>query len=149
MLIRKAKITDLNEIIFLLNDDNLGSERESLSKKYRQRYRNVFSEIVESKYFDIFVMENNNEIIGFYQIMVLPHISFKGGKRIQIESVRIRSDSRGRGNGTLLMKHAIEIGRHNECSVVQLTSNKERKETKNFYLKLGFTPTHDGYKFYY
>ena len=94
-------------------------------------------------------MEINHEIIGFYQIMFLPHISFKGSKRIQIESIRVRSDYRGRGYGTSLMKHAIEKGRQKKCSIFQLTSNKERKDTKNFYKKLGLNPTHVGYKFYY
>jgi len=149
MLIRKAKNPDLNEVILLLYDDGLGRDRESLSNKYKQKYLSVFSEILESKYFDIFVMVKNNEIIGFYQIMFLPHISFKGSKRGQIESVRIRSDFRRSGLGTKLMKHAIEVARDNGCSILQLTSNKKRNETEKFYKNLGFSPTHDGYKLYF
>ena len=94
-------------------------------------------------------MEINDEIIGFYQIMYLPHISFKGSKRGQVESVRIRSDSRRSGLGTKLMKHAIEVAGDNGCSILQLTSNKKRKEIGKFYKNLGFSPTHDGYKFYF
>ena len=149
MLIRKAKITDLDEVISLLNDDSLGRDRESVSNNDKKKYLYAFTELLESRYFDIFVMEINHEIIGFYQIMFLPHISFKGSKRIQIESIIVRSDYRGRGYGTSLMKHAIEKGRQNKCSVFQLTSSKERKDTKNFYIKLGLSPTHVGYKFYY
>ena len=149
MLIRKAKILDLNEVILLLYDDGLGRDRESLSIKYKQQYLSVFSEILESKYFDIFVMVKDNEIIGFYQLMFLPHISFKGSKRGQIESVRIRSDFRRSGLGTKLMKHAIEVARDNGCSILQLTSNKKRNETDKFYKNLGFSPTHVGYKFYF
>ena len=81
-MIRKAKIPDLDQVIHLLYDDGLGGDRESISNKYRQKYLSVFSELLESKYFDIFVMEINNEIIGFYQIMYLPHISFKGSKGV-------------------------------------------------------------------
>ena len=112
-MIRKAKIPDLDEVIHLLYDDGLGRDRESVSNKYKQKYLSVFSELLESKYFDIFVMEKNNEIIGFYQIMYLPHISFKGSKRGQVESVRIRSDFRRSGLGTKLMKHAIEVAGDN------------------------------------
>ena len=54
-MIRKAKIPDLDEVIHLL-DDALGRDRESVSKKYKQKYFSVFSELLESKYFDIFVM---------------------------------------------------------------------------------------------
>ena len=69
MLIRKAKISDLNEVISLLNDDSLGSDRESASKKDKQKYISAFSELLGSNYFDIFVMEQKGEVIGFYQIM--------------------------------------------------------------------------------
>ena len=148
-MIRKAKIPDLDQVIHLLYDDGLGRDRESISNKYKQKYLSVFSELLESKYFDIFVMEINNVIIGFYQIMYLPHISFKGSKRGQVESLRIRSDSRRRGIGTKLMKHAIEVAGDNGCSILQLTSNRKRKEIGKFYKNLGFSLTHDGYKFYF
>ncbi len=147
-MIRKAKIPDLDQVIHLLYDDGLGRDRESISNKYKQKYLSVFSELLESKYFDIFVMEINNEIIGFYQIMYLPHISFKGSKRGQVESVRIRSDSRRSGLGTKLMKHAIEVAGDNGCSILQLTSNKNRKGIVKFYKNLGFSLTHNGYKLY-
>jgi GNAT superfamily N-acetyltransferase len=47
------------------------------------------------------------------------------------------------------MKHAIEVAGDNGCSILQLTSNKKRKETDKFYKNLGFSPTHVGYKFYF
>ena len=149
MLIRKAKISDLNEVISLLNDDSLGSDRESVSKKDKQKYMSAFSELLGSNYFDIFVMEQKGEVIGFYQIMYLPHISFKGASRAQIESVRIRSDIRGQGLGTQLIRHSIERGRKRGCAVFQLTSNKQRIKAKKFYDKLGLIASHEGYKFYY
>ena len=148
-MIRKAKIPDLDQVIHLLYDDGLGRDRESISNKYKQKYLSVFSELLESKYFDIFVMEKNNQIIGFYQIMYLPHVSLKGAKRGQIESVRICSNFRRGGLGTKLMKHAIKVARDKGCSIIQLTSNKKRKEIGKFYKNLGFSPTHDGYKFYF
>jgi hypothetical protein len=47
------------------------------------------------------------------------------------------------------MKHAVEVAGDNGCSILQLTSNKKRKEIGKFYKNLGFSPTHDGYKFYF
>ena len=100
MLIKEAKIKDLDQIINLLNNDFLKKDIENYSKIHKQKYISVFYEISQSKYFSIFVMENNNEILGFYQIMFLPHISFKGSKRGQIENLIIRSKSRRNGLGT-------------------------------------------------
>ena len=94
-------------------------------------------------------MEKYYQIIGFYQIMFLPHISFKGSKRCQIESVRIRSDYRRIGLGHKLIRHAFEVARDNSCSIIQITANKKRKGVGNFYKKLGFNHSHDRYKMYF
>ncbi|MBC87060.1 MAG: GNAT family N-acetyltransferase [Bdellovibrionaceae bacterium] len=149
MEIRKAKNTDLDAIIELLHDDTLGKDRESVSDGDMEKYRAVFIELSESEYFDVFVMVDNKQIIGCYQMMYLPHLSFTGTQRGQVESVRIRSDLRGKGLGTKLMKHAIDTARKAGCGIFQLTSNKERKEANKFYRELGLEPTHDGYKLYY
>ena len=91
-------------------------------------------------------MEQKGDIIGCYQIMSLPHLSFKGFSRAQIESVRIRSDMRELGFGTQLIRHTIEKRRERGCGIFQLTNNKERTEANKFYGKLGLIASHDGYK---
>ena len=73
-------------------------------------------------------MDKNIEIIGFYQIMYLTHISFKGSKRGQVESVRIRSDFCRSGLGTKFMKHAFEVAGYNGCSILQLISKKRERK---------------------
>lgn len=143
--IRKASSDDLNEVVHLLTDDDFGKTREGSSESYKE----AFEEILSSEYFDVFVMERDNEIIGCYQMMYLPHLSFTGTKRAQVESIRIKSDLRGQGLGKKLMKHAIQIAKDSECGIFQLTSNKKRIEANKFYRELGLSPTHDGYKLYF
>ena len=70
ILIRKAKIPDLDQVIHLLYDDGLGGDRESISNKYRQKYLSVFSELLESKYFDIFVMEKIMKLLDFIKLCI-------------------------------------------------------------------------------
>lgn len=149
MVIRKATERDLEQVINLLHDDVLGQKRESSSGADCFAYENVFLELSQSQYFDVYVMEREQNIIGCYQIMYLPHLSFKGTKRAQVESVRIHSSLRGQGLGSQLMKHAIETAKTAGCGIFQLTSNKERTEAGKFYRELGLSPTHDGYKLYY
>ena len=108
MNIRKAKPEDLESIVQLLHDDILGSTREEINV---DEYQSAFHELLEYDYFDVFVMEQKGEIIGCYQNMYLPHLSFKGSSRAQIESVRVRSDKRRQGLGTQLIRHSIEKGR--------------------------------------
>ncbi|NKB76870.1 MAG: GNAT family N-acetyltransferase [Gammaproteobacteria bacterium] len=142
--IRKSEYCDLGSIVRLLADDKLGKGREAAENL--EMYLASYKEILESPFFDVFVMgdENSKEIIGTYQMMFLPHLSFEGTRRAQIESVRILSTLRGKGLGEKLMEHAIEQAQENGCGIVQLTSNKDRSEQAHgFYKKLGFSSTHE------
>lgn len=149
MDIRKVKPSELDQIIALLADDDFGKLRESVTPELRIRYKRAFNQIIESEYFDLYVMLEGEELIGCFQIMYLPHVSFGGTFRGQVESVRIRSDKRSKGYGKELMKFAIQKAKENGCGIFQLTSNKDRDEQAHkFYKELGMTATHEGYKLY-
>ena len=60
--------------------------------------------------------------------------------------MHVDSKIRGGGVGSIMMNWAIEQARLKGCNIVQLTSNKVRKQAHNFYQKLGFTATHEGFK---
>lgn len=62
------------------------------------------------------------------------------------ESVRVASDLRGGGLGTLLMEDAIERGRLRGCFMVQLTTDRRPEHTRRFYERLGFVASHHGMK---
>ena len=148
MIIRKATKSDLEQIVNLLRDDDLGSTREDSLGESKASYQSAFQSILTSEYFDFFVMEESETLIGCYQIMYLPHVSFKGTKRAQVESVRIQKTHRGKGLGAKLMEHAIDQAKKMGCGIFQLTSNKDRIEAGQFYRRLGMEPTHNGYKRY-
>jgi GNAT superfamily N-acetyltransferase len=58
----------------------------------------------------------------------------------------VRSDLRSRGIGGALIAWAVEQARERGCALVQLTSNKARAGAHRFYGRLGFSPTHEGFK---
>lgn len=144
--IRKATQQDLQAILNLMADDELGKSREAPSLP--EKYSPSFLQIIESTFFDIFVMtDEKGSIIGSYQLMILPHLSHQGMKRAQIESVRIKKELRGQGLGRQLMQHAILQAQEQDCGMVQLTSNKARAEKAHrFYEALGFLASHEGFK---
>ena len=149
--IRKYTDEDFDQLVDMLRDDDLGKSRESIDEKSNSNYLNAISEITTNDNFDIYVMtdEASDRLIGCFQIMFLPHVSFQGMRRCQVESVRVRSDLRGRGLGTELMKYAINLSKEKGCGIFQLTSNKNRIEKAHqFYKNLGMESTHEGYKLY-
>lgn len=58
----------------------------------------------------------------------------------------MRSDQRGTGLGERMMRWLIDTARERGADVVQLTSDVSREGAHRFYQRLGFQPTHVGFK---
>jgi len=69
-----------------------------------------------------------------------------GGRRAQIEGVRIAADRRGGGLGEMLIGEAIRLAREAGCHLVQLTTDRRRPRARAFYQRLGFDDGHHGMK---
>ena len=80
------------------------------------------------------------------QITYIPYIINRGKWRAVIEAVMVSKESTGMGIGTKMLKWAIDIAKQRNCSMVQLTTNKQRLDTHRFYERLGFKATHEGMK---
>ena len=146
VLVRKMQKADLPRIQQLLSDDELGQVRETLQKSRHNDYLRAFTAINADLNQYMAVLEKNDKIIGCLQISFIPGLSRRGAMRGQIESVRVAESFRGNGYGTLMMEWAIEKCREHGCSLVQLTSDKTRKDAQRFYHELGFVPSHEGFK---
>jgi len=92
------------------------------------------------------VAVSEGQVVGTLQITYIPGLSFSGSWRGQIESVRVASTMRGSGLGQQLMTWAVDQCRARGCRMVQLTTNKTRKDAQRFYDQLGFVASHEGYK---
>ncbi len=143
---RQATREDLPEIVRMLADDFLGATRERYENPLPESYVKAFEEIAADKNNELIVAEADGEIVGTLQITFTPSISFQGGKRATVESVRVDAKRRGQGIGKELMRWAIERARAENCFVIQLTTNAERADAHRFYENLGFTGLHLGMK---
>jgi GNAT superfamily N-acetyltransferase len=95
---------------------------------------------------ELVVAELRGEIVGTLHLMFLPSISFQGGLRAQIESLRVDTKCRNLGIGREMMKWAIERAKQRGAHVVQLTTHLTRKDAHRFYECLGFKGSHLGMK---
>ena len=145
---RQATRKDLSEIVRMLADDFLGATRERYENPLPESYTKAFEEIDADKNNELIVAEKDGEIVGTLQITFTPSISFQGGKRATVESVRVDENYRGQGFGEELMKWAINRAREENCVAMQLTTNSDRKDAHRFYEDLGFKGTHLGMKLY-
>jgi GNAT superfamily N-acetyltransferase len=143
---RKATIDDLPKIIAMLADDALGQSREIVRASPAEPYVAAFAAIKADVNQFLAVAERDGEIVGTLQLSFIPSLSHRGAWRGQIEAVRVASSQRGTGLGQEMLKWAIEKCRERSCRMVQLTSDKSRKDAHRFYDRLGFTASHEGYK---
>jgi ribosomal protein S18 acetylase RimI-like enzyme len=145
---RNASLADLPKIVEMLADDFLGKQRERYENPLPDSYLRAFEEIDGDPDNELIVVEQNGEIIGTLQLTFIPSISFQGGKRAQIESVRVTASTRGQGIGKKMFEWAIERARAENCRMIQLSTNNDRADAQRFYENLGFKASHVGMKLY-
>ena len=94
----------------------------------------------------VLVAELAGEVVGVCQLIVIRHLQQRGGRCAEVESVHVHPNHRGCGVGTALLRDAVGRARALGCYRVQLTSDERREEAHRFYERLGFSPTHVGFK---
>jgi len=146
ILFRLARREDLPAIVRMLADDDLGSQRERSVEPLPESYYTAFEQIERDSNHDLIVAELNGEVIGTLHLMFLPSISFQGGLRAQVESVRVDKMCQGQGIGSDMMRWAIERAKNRGAHVVQLTTHMSREDAHRFYERLEFKGTHLGMK---
>ena len=150
---RNAVIDDLPEIVRMLADDFLGGQRERFEEPLPEGYVKAFREIEADPNNELIVAVRQlwpsvgdaggdqsegtdreeaqagetpavqSEVVGTMQLTFTPSVSFQGGKRATVESVRVDAKYRGQGIGELMMRWAIERAKEKGCVSVQLTTN--------------------------
>jgi ribosomal protein S18 acetylase RimI-like enzyme len=146
ILFRLATQADLSAIVRLLADDDLGSQRERYENPLPASYSSAFEQIESDPNHELIVTEHNGEVIGTLHLMFLPSISFQGGLRAQVESVRVDKRFQSQGIGSEMMKWSLERAKQRGAGVVQLTTHKTRVDAQRFYERLGFAGSHLGMK---
>lgn len=148
-IFRRAEQKDLLDIIRLLSEDDLGSSRETFrAHDIQSSYQTAFNEINSDPNQFLMVLEKDAKIIGTCHLTYMPSLTFQGGKRMNIEAVRIDQTLRNQKIGEWMIKQVLQMAKKHHCKIVQLTTNKKRQAAKRFYEKFGFEATHEGMKLY-
>ncbi|MFF1393164.1 GNAT family N-acetyltransferase [Streptomyces sp. NPDC058287] len=142
--IRPAVAADVPAIVAMLADDALGAGRESPDDL--SPYLEAHARIAEDPNQHLVVAVREGRTVGTLQLTVIPGLSRKGSTRSIIEGVRVHTDERGSGLGTLLIEWAVDESRRQNCQLVQLTSDATRTDAHRFYERLGFEASHVGFK---
>ena len=143
---RRATEADVPAIVAMLADDMLGASRETTGPESLPRYLSAFHALDADANQFLLVVEDGVRIVGTLQLTFIAGLSRGGQKRGLIEAVRVASERRGEKIGEAMIAWALEKCRSESCGIVQLTTDKSRTEAHRFYDRLGFEPSHIGYK---
>ena len=92
------------------------------------------------------VGDADGEVVACYQMSVLTGLSRRAVRRALIEGVRVAAPLRGLGIGSTLMTDAEARSRAAGCGLIQLFTHRSRTRAHAFYERLGFTPSHTGFR---
>jgi ribosomal protein S18 acetylase RimI-like enzyme len=143
-MLREARREDIERIVFLIADDRISSRRERPDDA--ALYLAAFNAIAADPNNMLLVWEEGGTVVGCFQLTFIPGLSRGAAWRAQIESVRVAREKRAQGIGEKMMREAIDRARAKGCKLVQLTTDKSRKDAHRFYKKLGFADSHEGMK---
>ena len=144
MIFREAVHDDLPAIVAMLADDVLGRSRDL--PVVDDAYERAFAAIDADPRTHLVVADDDGDVVASMQVTYLLGLGRHGAERSLIEAVRVRSDRRGSGLGSMFITWAVEQARVRGCALVQLTSDRARVDAHRFYERLGFVASHVGMK---
>lgn len=144
--VREARFEDLEAIIRLHEEDELGSHGDAWTPETKPAYETAFHAIARSPENKLFVAVDGGEVVGTFQLTFIPNLTGRGAMRVKVESVKVKAARRSGGIGAQMMAFAEDYARTNGAAAMELTSNKTRKDAHRFYERLGFSRSHEGFK---
>ncbi|MFJ7751473.1 GNAT family N-acetyltransferase [Arthrobacter sp. NPDC097144] len=147
--LRRAAAADVGPIVELMAADELRRNVDSSDPGRLGTYLEAFARIdADPAQLLVVVTDEQETVVATMQLTVIPGLARAGATRLQVEAVRVDARLRGNGLGTAMMSWAAEEGRRRGASMVQLTSDNSRSAAHRFYERLGFTPSHVGFKLF-
>jgi ribosomal protein S18 acetylase RimI-like enzyme len=147
--IRAARREDIRRVVTLIM---LGAAKLMLTpaeieaEAAHPAYESSFGEIQASPDNTLFVAERGGEVVGAFQVTLIPGLISRGRKRAKLESVHVAPECRGMGVGAAMIAFALDFAKGKGAELVELTSNKSRTDAHRFYRNLGFDQSHEGFK---
>lgn len=146
MVIRKAKLTDIDRLLELLYEvHNLHAEnRPDIFKIGKTKYtKDDLPSIIESDQTPIYVAEEKKKVVGYIFCIieeVKDHKSLSDLKTLYIDDLCIDKEYRHKHIGTSLYNYVRMIAKSLKCNNITLNVWNFNKDAISFYENLGLKP---------
>lgn len=146
-IIRDATIDDLPRVVELLQQMSLDGPREDPGPPLPRAYIEAFAAIESDPRHRLLVVEAGGIVLGTASFFIVPNISYKGRPHAIVENVVVEAAERGKRLGEGLIRFCIEEARRAGCTRLSLSTDRRRGDAHRFYERLGFKPSHLGYRY--
>lgn len=146
LIFRLANTNDLPDLVAIFAADGIGGHGDTTDPGVFGAYVGAFNAICANPSTRLYVAEFQERVVGTFQIILIHAMPGRGALRALIEGVQVVPDLQGKGLGARMVRHAMAEARAAGAVSLALTSNKRREGAHRFYEKLGFAPSHLGFK---
>lgn len=101
--------------------------------------RTVLDEILVNRWLHLFVLEDKGKIESTCYLIITPNLTRAARPFGAIENVVTDEQSRGRGFGKRVVKHALQVAWSRDCYKVMLLTGSQKEATHAFYRACGFS----------
>jgi GNAT superfamily N-acetyltransferase len=143
---RREDVAPIASLIMLGAATQTMTAAEIEAEAAHPSYEQAFETVSASPGSTLFVAERAGEVVGTFQVTLIPGLAARGRTRAKIESVHVAPESRSLGIGALMIEAALAFASENGAKLVELTSDKARADAHRFYRRLGFAQSHEGFK---
>ncbi len=148
--LRRASTEDVDALAELLADDPFSASRGDVAAASdRQVYLHALQEILREPSNELLIgVDTTGVPVAMMQLTRIPGMGRRGTTRLLIEAVHVRTDRRSSGIGGAMMRWATgQAAASLGVGLVELTSDAARADAHRFYERLGFAPSHVGFKY--
>ncbi len=146
LVFRRATRADLPVIVGLYADDDKGGHGDAWNEANRPAYEAAFAEIDSNPRDALMVIESDGAVIGTFLLTLLPGLTGRANKRLQLRSVEVAAALRSRGIGARMLAFVEDYAQKHGAALIELTSNNTRPDAHRFYERNGYTKSHAGFK---
>jgi GNAT superfamily N-acetyltransferase len=148
--VRPATEYDIPRILQLYDELTINSAPMEMESGFSaNEARAVFSEIQGDPRHELFVAEEEGQVVGTIVLLIVPNLSHGVAPWAIAENIIVSEEYRRKGIGRMLLEHVIARAREKGCYKIQLVSDTRRKEAHKFYGALGFEALAHGFRLYF
>ena len=141
VICREASKADLPDVLRLYRQPDF-EDGKVLSLSEAER---LFERIARYPDYKIYVAIMEDSVIGTFALLIMDNLGHNGAPSAIIEDVAVDPKWQGRGVGTFMMGHALQICGEKGCYKAALSSSLKRGKAHAFYESMGFE--RHGYSF--